>query len=494
MFPRVNVKITVPCFLATLLIFMVVGQQKLSSDTHAESNNETMCDVCNCTKPPSVYVNCSDRQPHLQKLPTGFPLNIVQLDFSYNFIGHKFELPASLIYLYGQFNYLTDIFGMFNESVNIKIIYLQENRIRSIPPGTFAACHKLKRLFISDNYITEVSPESFLGLNKLSTLRMRRVKGLPTLKANLFRELHNDFLDELYLSFEELEYAEQGALNFSLSDVLQFDTGRLRFFPGGLFTPSNGKTQFKTCRLSPQTSKLSGISSDAFAGVRLIMQLAITHHRLTHIPPNLFENTELLSLDLSGNLLEDLPDGFLQSSPYLTLLVLYDNRLTHITKNVFKGLVRLERLYLFQNQITEIQPRAFAETSLTGLFVFNNNITSIGYDTLITRNSTVDQVYLYYNDIKNITDHAFDCLAKGGEVYYSRGYLFETPHFPNHVRMFGVGDNINISIPANQELQTNQTFQCFPCKPGTYGNRYDRGCVRCPAGIHGIGTRFQIVY
>ncbi|XP_072051980.1 uncharacterized protein [Amphiura filiformis] len=272
MYPRVNIKITVPCLMAILLIFTGVAQQELSSDTHAESNNNTMCDVCNCssisTEPPRVYVNCSDRQPHLQKLPTGFPPNIVELDFSQNNIEPKFELPALLIYLYGQSNHLTDIFGMFNESVHVRVIYLRNNFIRAIPSGTFAACHHLKNLdlqsncitsipsgtfaacyqlrtlILSFNHIQELNPESFLGLNKLTELELKGVQ-MTTLKANLFRELTrlNNVFETLFISFEELEHAEPGALNFSLL-TLRFETGKLRFFPGGLFTPSNGETHF----------------------------------------------------------------------------------------------------------------------------------------------------------------------------------------------------------------------------------------------------------
>ncbi|XP_072014037.1 uncharacterized protein [Amphiura filiformis] len=67
--------------------------------------------------------------------------------------------------------------------------------------------------------------------------------------------------------------------------------------------------------------------------------------------------------------------------------------------------------------------------------------------------------------------------------------------------MFGVGDNINIPIPASGELHYSMVklgfecyehqhtyehehdeYKCFPCKPGTYGNRIDDGCVMCPAG------------
>ncbi|XP_072014253.1 uncharacterized protein [Amphiura filiformis] len=411
-----------------------------------------------------------------------------RLNFTNNAIKSQFKLPSSLTNLFGGFNNLTNIFGMFNGSFNLSVIHLEGNQISSIPKGTFASCHKLTTLYLSQNNIQDLSRGSFLGLKNLRVLDIYDIQ-MATIKADLFREIRQT-IHTLSFSVKGLTDIEPGALNFSLLYLHIGKIGKMHFFPGGIFTPSKGgDIDFGDCTISSGVyadEKITDISPRAFDGIRMVKKLSLRGHRIKHLPPDLFRNIDFFAIRLSNNLLEDLPDGFLRSSPNLTDLSLYGNRLKCISNKTFMGLRSLKRLYLFGNQITEIPPLTFYETNLEELYIFGNNITSISKEALRTHECTLQIVHLYYNCLEVIEEGAFDCTAESRcSVYYSKSCLSETPHFPSYVRMFGVGDHVNARLPYLSELRffgfQCEPPYCIPCKPGTFGDRV-HNCLTCPAG------------
>ncbi len=64
-------------------------------------------------------------------------------------------------------------------------------------------------------------------------------------------------------------------------------------------------------------------------------------------------------LDLSQNVLSEIPDGVFSPLSSLHNLDLSSNHISHISKDSFSGLVNLERLYLYSNRIQRIHPAAF---------------------------------------------------------------------------------------------------------------------------------------
>ncbi|XP_072014022.1 uncharacterized protein [Amphiura filiformis] len=503
--------------LPILTTFICAAVQTNNND---EINNRTICSVCNCTSFAEYeFVDCSFRQ--LRDLPTNIPPNTANLglqdneihiitdndlpslkylrilNFTNNHVQSQFKLPLSLTHLYGRFNNLTNIFGMFNRSNHLKVINLEGNQISSIPKGTFASCHKLTTLYLSSNEIQHLSPGSFLGLNNLRRLNMCGIRHTSSIKADMFREIRQT-IHTLRICITGLKEIEPGALNFSIID-LSFNTGNMHSFPGGIFAPLKGDIKFSNLDIMAGLSadeKLTDISPKTFDGVRKIIRLWLCGHNLKYLPEDLFRNTEFMAVQLNRNALEELPDGFLRSSPNLTFLSLYGNRLKCISNDTFNGLTSLQTLLLFRNQITHIPPLTFQNTNLAELFIFTNSISNLSKDALTTGNCTINKVHIYQNPLSVIEEGSFDCLSESGsKVYYSVDYLPEIPHFPSSVEMFGVGDNINtyfnmyhMSFVWLMErgmnmfgFQCNST-SCVPCKPGTYGDGIYMGCVSCPAG------------
>ncbi|XP_072023290.1 podocan-like [Amphiura filiformis] len=450
--------------------------------------DKQMCYACNCNPIDEYqFIDCSSRQ--LQDIPSDFPANTIQLNIEHNQIRSQIELPSSVLHLYGRDNQLTDIFGMFHKTSKIRVVILVENRITSIPKGTFASCYQMTELYLSDNPIKYFNADSFIGLNSLYTLEMDRINGI-IVETDLFREIRHSLRKLKLGTWRELSQIEAGAFNFSLQR-LRLSAGSLTYFPGGIFAPSQGNVNFDYCSIEAVGKSVTGISAKAFTGVRQVRELTLTGHSLKHLPQDLFANTSITPIAyLDNNDLEDLPVGFMKLSPQLELLSLNSNRLKYISSDILMGLDGLKYLYLFQNLIMEVPPLTFYKTSLKELCIFNNNISSIRKSALDTSNKTLESVYMYYNDIIFIEDNALDGLANNGTIYLSTSHLSKWTQYPDNVNVFAVGDYINISLSAYNKLYRSMAkfgfqckdYQCFPCTPGTYGNQIDPCCINCPAG------------
>ncbi|XP_029362205.1 vasorin-like isoform X2 [Echeneis naucrates] len=87
---------------------------------------------------------------------------------------------------------------------------------------------------------------------------------------------------------------------------------------------------------------------------------------------------ELEMLDLSQNELAEIPDGAFEMLSKLKNLDLSSNDITHISKDSFAGLVQLERLYLHENRIQSIHLEAFEGLGmLLELKLQGNQLTSL---------------------------------------------------------------------------------------------------------------------
>uniref|UniRef100_A0A4W5P5L0 Slit homolog 2 (Drosophila) n=1 Tax=Hucho hucho TaxID=62062 RepID=A0A4W5P5L0_9TELE len=68
-------------------------------------------------------------------------------------------------------------------------IRLEQNGIKSVPPGTFSPYKKLRRIDLSNNQISEIAPDAFQGLRSLNSL---------VLYGNKITELPKGVFDGLY--------------------------------------------------------------------------------------------------------------------------------------------------------------------------------------------------------------------------------------------------------------------------------------------------------
>ena len=106
-----------------------------------------------------------------------------------------------------------------------------------------------------------------------------------------------------------------------------------------------------------------------------IKNLNLSNNKLTHLPVEIGQLTQLTELDLSYNKLTQLPVeiGHLTQ---LTILYLYDNNITQLPVEI-GNLSRLTTLYLYDNKLTKLPVEIGQLAQLTTLHLQNNKLTQL---------------------------------------------------------------------------------------------------------------------
>ncbi|XP_019633059.1 PREDICTED: leucine-rich repeat and transmembrane domain-containing protein 2-like [Branchiostoma belcheri] len=119
-----------------------------------------------------------------------------------------------------------------------------------------------------------------------------------------------------------------------------------------------------------------------------------------------------VSLDLSGNMLQDIPLGFLRNLSVLKLLNVENNALVVLKNDTFVGLRNLTSLFLGGNDLIDIEKDAFKSVSRLQQLRLNNNkltiITNGTFDGLTNLNS----LNLASNQLENIEPHVLHGLQR----------------------------------------------------------------------------------
>lgn len=119
----------------------------------------------------------------------------------------------------------------------------------------------------------------------------------------------------------------------------------------------------------------------------------------------------LQKLYLQGNALQLIPDGVFKSLPHLTVLSLFNNKITTLGEHTFDGLENLQELYLSTNKIRTIAANTFAGLeSLTLLGLDQNSLKTVSGEWFGTDPLPVRQLYLYRSSVQAIHDGAFRSL------------------------------------------------------------------------------------
>ncbi|XP_069386563.1 vasorin-like [Paralichthys olivaceus] len=175
---------------------------------------------------------------------------------------------------------------------------------------------------------------------------------------------------------------------------------------------------------------------------------------------------ELEMLDLSQNVLVEIPDGVFEMLSKLKNLDLSTNDITHISKGSFSGLVQLERLYLHANRIQSIHLEAFdgldmlLELKLQGnqltslpalhfpklllLDLSNNNIPSLGPSDLQTPH--LEALKLASLGLTSVDEDLITSLGNLHELDISFNQLTEVPQALKQDSLKGL---IRLNLAAN---------------------------------------------
>lgn len=133
--------------------------------------------------------------------------------------------------------------------------------------------------------------------------------------------------------------------------------------------------------------------------VRFI-NLTLNHIQNVHFTLQFYYNLEVL--DLSQNHIGTLGSKNFESQEKLIALNLSRNLITHLNKDVFRGLRSLQTLVLNENRIGTIHPSAmFDLVNLRSMALANNSVMSLENDTL-KRCSSLQSIDLRQNELLDV--------------------------------------------------------------------------------------------
>ena len=129
--------------------------------------------------------------------------------------------------------------------------------------------------------------------------------------------------------------------------------------------------------------------------------LDMSFNKLTEIPKEIFNLTNLKTLNISNNQITEIPKEIFNLTN-LTYLDISNNKIKEIPKEIF-NLTNLTDLYVSNNQISEMPKEICNLTNLTDLYVSNNQISEIPKEIFnLTNLTNLTDLDISNNQIKEI--------------------------------------------------------------------------------------------
>ncbi len=247
------------------------------------------------------------------------------------------------------------------------------------------------------------------------------------------------------------------------------------------FAPEDGHLDLSNLNLS-DISLLKGLSDK-------VTYLDLSGNKITEIPEGFFDNmTGLEELDLNSNHIKDLPNNLFKNCKKLSWINLRANNLEKIKKDTMSGLSQLSELELDNNSISEIEAGAFdGNTALSQLSMSGNELSTLPEDLLESASDTLEFIELsnnefeklpncisaakklrkiiaYNNLLTDISNINFDKMENLTEVNFYKNYIKAVPDgtFANNKKLYAVDFHDN--------QISNITEKAFPEK---FENDYD---------------------
>ncbi|KAK3086881.1 hypothetical protein FSP39_024837 [Pinctada imbricata] len=266
-------------------------------------------------------------------------------------------------------NEIQNIGEIFLPLRSLKRLYLQANRIITIPSGSFLSQSNLMSLILDQNEIQSYDSLTFQGLTSLSYLSLRKCE-LNAISNDLLGALHAiKTLDLGNNAIFTLPRAEDWRRNAPSLSVLILDHNQITELKSQQFLGMTLRKldlsfnrlsrisvdNFGQCNIddldlsdnsiiqvasrafasmgprlrtmSMARNSILSLPEDAFYGLYLLQSLNLSSCSITKLHPGQFHNlNQLHFLDLSGNKLNNVPNGILQSFQFIHRLYLEGNQ------------------------------------------------------------------------------------------------------------------------------------------------------------------------
>ena len=302
-------------------------------------------------------------------------LSTLRLDHNnfYDFENNNFPALTKLYLSNNKLKHLNR--SMFNYFVRLKKLYLQNNSIETIADDAFYDLREICHIFLDSNNIKIISDRVFKKNGSLEVLDLSR-NLIETIDENTFRSLNK--LNLLYLHFNNLKLIHQNwfqstenlrLLNLSNNEINEIDSYS--------FCALANLTEFILD--NNRTSLI--IKAGHFLHTINLTKISLKNSQIAVVHGNSFRNlSKLKYLNLDCNVLEYLPDDFINTVPTHVHLNLKNNKLQKLQRTAFIYGINIDKFDLSGNSDMFIHIDAFQdfqalkELNLRGISFLNKTL------------------------------------------------------------------------------------------------------------------------
>ncbi|XP_045128566.1 leucine-rich repeats and immunoglobulin-like domains protein 1 isoform X1 [Portunus trituberculatus] len=226
---------------------------------------------------------------------------------------------------------------------------------------------------------------------------------LPRITDYVFLGLDVRHLNIIRSNVSAIERASLSALGGTLL-TLDLANNKIREVP----TRALGMLK-KLTFLNLNYNPISVLNEGAFDGLVMLERLSLYDNHITHINDNAFKGIgrKLMRLNLGKNKLKYIPTDTFHPLTNLEVLDLHENRISQIPDGAFEGLRKLDMLKLEHNEIKTIQANVFSDlTVLNSLNIEHNLIANISDRAFAGLESNLEWLELGHNALDHIPSHA----------------------------------------------------------------------------------------
>uniref|UniRef100_A0A9J8AHW5 Slit homolog 1b (Drosophila) n=1 Tax=Cyprinus carpio carpio TaxID=630221 RepID=A0A9J8AHW5_CYPCA len=346
-------------------------------------------------------------------------------------------------------------------------IRLEQNGIKSVPPGAFASYKRLRRIDLSNNQISEIAPDAFQGLRSLNSLVLygNKITDLPRgvfdglsalellllnankihcVRVNIFQDLENLSLLSLYdnkiqtlakgtftplKSIQTLHLAQNPFVcdcglkwlaDFLRSNPIETSGARCSS-PRRLANKRISQIKSKKFRCSASLYLISGAedtrlnkdcNSKPVCPPKCRCEATVvdcSNLRLTKFPEHLpLSTTELRLNNNDLSILE--ATGLFRSLTHLKKINLSNNKITEIEDGAFDGASSVVELHLTANHLVSVRGGMFRGMDGLRMLMLRNNRIRCIHNGSFSGLQNVRLLSLYDNQLTTIMPGAFDTL------------------------------------------------------------------------------------
>ncbi|KAK0040642.1 strain BS90 toll-like receptor [Biomphalaria pfeifferi] len=300
---------------------------------------------------------------------------------------------------------------------NLESLDMRNNLLTEIPNWLSENLLNLHYLYLSGNLIENYD---HLPLKNFSSLY------LMDLSNNSLTEIKKDFLSGcdnlqyLYMSRNPIIYIQRQFLK-AVSNLVELEMVESRLSDSIWLEISDISKRLRILNLS--RNRLTKINENTMSDLRLEV-LNVSYNRIVGLNSNAFgSQTNLITLDLSYNLITDVPVRFSQNMTNLVHLLLNNNNIKVVQSEAFMGLGKLESLDLSFNSLQELMPQVVgALEHVVNMNLSYNHLRVLNSDLFlkfkqmkhlnVSHNALQELPFLYGNVALQDLDASFNNITK----------------------------------------------------------------------------------